>query len=383
MAGMFYSLKETAEKLNKTEEEVKEIVKQGKLREFRDGPNLLFKVDEVEALMSDTDIMGTQEPSAPIQEPSAPIQEPSAPTQEPSAPTQEPSAPSQEPSAPSKEQADADEEILLAPEPAEATPEEKGSLTNADTVLAPGGTDVLGATDAASKTAGGAEDTAGQAEAGPDETFLVSSDETSVDSSAEASLEKIEEDVSLDSFGSGSGLLDLSLQADDTSLGGILDEIYAPEGEEQPQPAEPASAMDVAAETEQMLSDQTFDTSQPSVVQTQPPAAAAYLEPKSDVLSNAFGLMLFLPLLAVFYTAVVAVAAFSGMTPVILGKIQGVIWYVLIGLAVAAGLVVGVAFMLTKGTEKAAAKPKAKKQKEPKVKKEKRPKKKKEKKPKA
>ena len=30
----------------------------------------------------------------------------------------------------------------------------------------------------------------------------------------------------LDSFGSGSGLLDLSLQADDTSLGGILDEIY-------------------------------------------------------------------------------------------------------------------------------------------------------------
>ncbi len=338
MAGMFYSLKETAEKLNKTEEEVKEIVKQGRLREFRDGPNLLFKVDEVEALMSDTDIMGTQEPSAP-----------------------------------SKEQADADEEILLAPEPAEVTPEEKGSLTDADTVLAPGGTDVLGATDAASKTAGGAEDTAGQAEAGPDETFLVSSDETSVDSSAEASLEKIEEDVSLDSFGSGSGLLDLSLQADDTSLGGILDEIYAPEGEEQSQPAEPASAMDMAAETEQMLSEQTFDTSKPSVVQT--PSAAAYLEPKSDVLSNAFGLMLFLPLLAVFYTAVVAVAAFSGMTPAILGKIQGVIWYVLIGLAVAAALVVGVAFMLTKGAGGAAVKPKAKKQKEPKVKKEKRPKK--------
>ena len=44
MAGMFYSLQEAAEKLNKTEEELKQIVKEGKLREFRDGPNLLFKV---------------------------------------------------------------------------------------------------------------------------------------------------------------------------------------------------------------------------------------------------------------------------------------------------------------------------------------------------
>ena len=52
MAGMFYSLQEAAEKLNKTEEEIKQIVQEGKLRVFRDGPNLLFKVEEVEALMS-------------------------------------------------------------------------------------------------------------------------------------------------------------------------------------------------------------------------------------------------------------------------------------------------------------------------------------------
>jgi len=53
MAGMFYSLQEAAEKLNKTEEEIKQIVQEGNLREFRDGPNLLFKVEEVEALMSE------------------------------------------------------------------------------------------------------------------------------------------------------------------------------------------------------------------------------------------------------------------------------------------------------------------------------------------
>ena len=51
MAGMFYSLQETIEKLNKTEEEIKQIVAEGKLREFRDGPSLLFKVEEVEALI--------------------------------------------------------------------------------------------------------------------------------------------------------------------------------------------------------------------------------------------------------------------------------------------------------------------------------------------
>ena len=53
MAGMFYSLQEAAEKLNKTEDEIKQLVQEGKLREFRDGTNLLFKVDEVEALISD------------------------------------------------------------------------------------------------------------------------------------------------------------------------------------------------------------------------------------------------------------------------------------------------------------------------------------------
>jgi len=57
MAGMFYSLKEAAEKLGITAEKIEELVKEGRLREFSDGPNVLYKVDEVEALMSDTGIL--------------------------------------------------------------------------------------------------------------------------------------------------------------------------------------------------------------------------------------------------------------------------------------------------------------------------------------
>mgnify|MGYP000123671094 CR=1 FL=1 len=52
MAGMFYSLEEAAAKLKVSTEQVEQLVKEGRLREFRDGSNVLFKVDEVESLMS-------------------------------------------------------------------------------------------------------------------------------------------------------------------------------------------------------------------------------------------------------------------------------------------------------------------------------------------
>jgi len=91
-------------------------------------------------------------------------------------------------------------------------------LTDADTALTGLGTSVLGETD--------------KDYAITDDTMA----ETAIPTGAggttpEVPLEEIEGDVNLDSFGSGSGLLDLSLQADDTSLGGILDEIYTAEDE--------------------------------------------------------------------------------------------------------------------------------------------------------
>src|SRR3972149_3286947 len=56
MAGMFYTLQEAAEKLNKTEEEVKQIIEQGKLRGFRDGPSIFLKIDEVETFVSEESV---------------------------------------------------------------------------------------------------------------------------------------------------------------------------------------------------------------------------------------------------------------------------------------------------------------------------------------
>jgi hypothetical protein len=390
MAGMFYSLQEAAEKLNKTEEELKQIVKEGKLREFRDGPNLLFKVEEVEALMSDTGVMPseqvpepealepeaaaleTPEPealepeAAALETPEPEALEPEALSLEaPSPETPESEAPAledleEEPLVPLEQAADSSE-ILLEPET--GAPVAPSELTDADTALTGEGISVLGETDSDYQVT--------------DDTLA----ETAVPAGTapEVPLEEIEEDVNLDSFGSGSGLLDLSLQADDTSLGGILDEIYMAEGEgQEPAPAEvgSGSAAAVAAEGEQMLVEE-----EPVAPQLAPDVSVAlarpYIEAAPDMQSNTLGMLLFLPLVVVLYTTVVAVAGLKGVTPSILAGIQGLIWYIMGGVAVLAVLVTGAAFMLGggNGTVKAAKKPKKPKPKKaPKAKKEKKPK---------
>jgi len=302
MAGMFYSLQEVSQKLGKTEEEVKEIVKTGRLREFRDGPNLLFKVDEVEALMADTSIMASKESSTGTEEPETD-----------------------------------NDWVPEATEPTEAIAED-GELTGADTAIAGDGIDVLGGTDSGYQLA---DDTKG---------------ETSAASGEEASLEEIEEDVNLDTFGSGSGLLDLSLQADDTSLGGILDEIYTPEGDESKKAGGSGSAMEVAAEAEQMLAEDEIAATQLGMEGS---AARAYIEPEPDMLSNALGIMLFLPLLVIVYTIIVTIAGFNDV--IILGKIQGMIWYIMLAAAIVAFLIVGAASVFTGKSDKVSKKKKAKK----------------------
>ncbi len=304
MAGMFYSLQETAEKLNMTAEQVKKLVSEGRLREFRDGSNVLFKVDEVEVLMSDTSTVASKE------------------------------------TLPGAEQGTGGDEISLEPETTEDVAA-ASELGDADTAVAAHGISVLGETDSEYQLT--------------DDTLS----ETKKGTTGGASLEEIEENVNLDTFGSGSGLLDLSLQADDTSLGGILDEIYSPEGGEVQEAGEAAPAAELAAEPEQMLPEEEIAGPQPAPEAL--PIAQAYIEPEPDMISNAFGIMLFLPLLAVVYTAIVAVTGFSDVTPAILEKIQGMIWYVVVGIAVAAILIVGLAFMLGGKTGKVAKKQKTKK----------------------
>jgi len=447
MAGMFYSLQEAAERLNKTEEELQQIVKDGKLREFRDGPNLLFKIDEVEALMPEIAAVPSEEAPAPeilqpeppeleipeieaptpeeaapeiaepealesetpehevpelemptseelaaeIPEPEPPqldipeLEIPQQPTPEgfgaeilepegleaetpeleipePEAPTpEEPTAEIPEPEVPVSEGTEPSDmdEILLAP--GTGIPAVPSELTDADTALTGEGINVLGETD---RDYDVTDDTMAETVGGTGATGTVGSA-----SSSEASLEEIESDVNLDSFGSGSGLLDLSLQADDTSLGGILDEIYTADESEEEEPAEAGTVEEVVAEADQIAED--FAAPQPSLDMA---LAGATFEVPPDKQSNILGGLLFLPILILLYTAIAAVSGLRGVASSAVSAVQSNIWYVVIGLTVAALGVVGAAFTLGKDTSDAAKK--TKKAKKPKkVKKPKEPKK--------
>src|SRR5215212_6143603 len=53
MAKMFYTLDEARAALGKNEEEIKQYAREGRLREFRDGPRLMFKADQVEQLKNE------------------------------------------------------------------------------------------------------------------------------------------------------------------------------------------------------------------------------------------------------------------------------------------------------------------------------------------
>jgi hypothetical protein len=190
----------------------------------------------------------------------------------------------------------------------------------------------------------------------------------------EASLEEIEEDVNLDSFGSGSGLLDLSLQADDTSLGGILDEIYTTEGQEGAAPEGLGMTEDMVAEADQLPID---NMGAEAFGETAPVMTSAFTEAAPDAESNTFGAILFIPLGILIYTTIVVWAAVMGVAPFILTSIQGLIWILMGGACVASMVVAGVAY--TKGSDR-PAKPKKIKEKKPRPKKEKKKKEKKSKK---
>jgi hypothetical protein len=58
MAKMFYTLDEAKAALGKNEEEIKQLSREGRLREFRDGPRLMFKADQVDALKNEISSSG-------------------------------------------------------------------------------------------------------------------------------------------------------------------------------------------------------------------------------------------------------------------------------------------------------------------------------------
>ena len=301
MAEDYYNLDEVIEKLGKSKDEIKKLVDDDKLHEYRGGPKPLYKVAEVDALLSEISEMDTVTGGSAVE---------------------------------------------LVPDETEKTSEtppdlsggiDLGELTGADTTVGTSGINVLGDTDDEYKLTG---DTEG-------ETRIVELEEPADE------LGSLDGDLSMDSVGSGSGLLDLSLQADDTSLGAVLDDILPTAGEIEIAPAD-EEEVGVAEEA-----DKIFEEAEPEVVM---PVAAEhavmprYVEPEADAVSNSCGIALVVPLLAMIYATIVLMAGFKGIAPAILKSVEGIIWYIVIGMAVVVVCIIGFAAFLggPKGKDKKA-----------------------------
>jgi len=317
MASTYYKMSEVMNKLRKSEPDVQELIKQGKLRQYMDAGKPVFKVDEVDKLAEE--IVGLELTSGGSE---------------------------------IELKLDETGEIELLPDD-EVKPKESeggfglsqmGDLTSADTKVGTVGLNILSGTDDAYKLT---EDTRA-------ETRVADAED----------VEGLGGDANLESFGSGSGLLDLSLQADDTSLGAVLDDIL---------PTAADGAGDIAAEP---LADEEALVAQPEEL-TSPAAktsgqtgiaagfaAGAGAAPQlvaivpEDPTSNMYGAMMFLPVLAMVLAGIVLTAALRDVNPSITkmlteSMIAGVsmVWYIVGGLAVAVLIIW--ALSATGGTKKA------------------------------
>lgn len=182
MAKPFYSIEEVCRKLNRDADGVKALVREGSLREFRDAGKVFFKAEDVDKLAGGgaSNRSGTGE-------------------------------------------------ITL--EPAD---DELPTLADSR-----GGTSIIGlapAEDDKAKTKSGTVISASGIGVFDDDELEIDADPMA---KTQITTEGAGDVVSLEGTGSGSGLLDLTREADDTSLGAeLLDEIYP--GEEESAPAKPA-----------------------------------------------------------------------------------------------------------------------------------------------
>ena len=335
MAGTFYSIQEVVEKLGKTEEQIKELVKDGKLREFRDGAKLLYKTKEVDAMALES------EPEVESADPvdSAVVLSPDGTGQV----TLEPDDTTTDDDSIMLEETSLEETAVEDGDKKEKTAAltdiaslsdidaDLGDMTKADTGITSIGINVLAETDDGYKLT---DDTLG-------ETNLAESSEE---------LSSLGDDLNLDTAGSGSGLLDLSLQADDTSLGAVLDDIL-PAADQEPAGVGIGDGQDDGEVVEKIF-DQPDEADVPPAFE--PASAVRYVAAEPDAVGNACGIAMFLPLIALIYAAVVVIATFKGIIPAALTGIVGIVWYIAGGMAFVTIAIIGIAALM--GNKKAAAK---------------------------
>jgi hypothetical protein len=273
MAKAFYSMEEVCELLGKSQNDVKRLVQDGALREFRDAGKVFFKAEDVNKLSGGE--ASTSGDSGEIM--LEPASEPELPTL-----------------------ADTEGTSVIGLEPvdeSEAAPERRGPGA------APSGIDVF------------------------DDDEL----EIDADPMAETQITATPavDQVSLEGSGSGSGLLDLTREADDTSLGAeLLDEIYP--GEEETVEAAPATEQP-AAEMEAEEAPEEEPEPVVKVVETTAPLVGMTV---GDPAEGLFSGLMVGALLVLLVAGSVVAGILQGFLPDYARLLSNNFWYLLIGAVV-------------------------------------------------
>lgn len=395
MADVLYNMQQAQEKLGLDEETLRQWMRQGKLRYFQDGGKVMFKADEIDRLVaeagletpgqevtaSDSDAfdmltedvgMGSSLGIDDSGEPIALTPEDSALAGGPDGMLDMMGQGTGEPIALTPE--DSSEQISLAGD----TDQAMGLTGEGSGAGAPGG-DLTGSQSGSSigLMPGDSADQISLDDTTPgddkDDTVVTTHGVNVMDDSSEDMeladpmaqtqiAPDLDDQVDLDSSSSGSGLLDLSREADDTSLGAeLLEEIYpgADEGAVETQAPE---GLQMAAQMDSFASASQMQATPPQFVT----AISAY-----DTTSGVYGVVMVVPLLVLMALAALTAAQIGGAMPQIVSDISGIIWYVVGGAALVTIGILGVGVMVA-GRSSSPAAPKEKKaRKEKKVKKKK------------
>ena len=271
MAKMFYTLEEVAAKLKKTPDEVKAMAKSGQIQEFRDRDKLMFKVDQIDLFA------GSDEESGEVH----------------------------------LELEDTSSSSAIGLTGSGLDLKDETGIGLADSREGTG----ISVFDTDHGSAGSSHGSA--APLGGSGVADAVSGETQV------GAEAIDDELSLESVGSGSGLLDLTRESDDTSLGAeLLEEVYAGDGNIEI-PANASGLFEAPA------ADAVGDD-----VRRAPAAAMPIMVEAYDGAGSGLGAGLLIGALAAMVClAIVAFVGINGATPGLATTFAGNIWMWTGGLA--------------------------------------------------
>ncbi len=320
MAKLFYTMTETCNRLGKTEDEVREMAKSGQLEEMRDGDEVMFKRQQIDLLAGD----------------------------------------------PEPGELDLDIDLsgsgssmnlgLSDSSDAGDAPAQAGKNPTED-IPAPGGSSGYGMSDSGTGLGlgGGASglDLGGSgfgfdlgdsgsaagldlSDSGHGSGIHAAFEGGEDDDSAETRVaDAVDEELSLESVGSGSGLLDLTRESDDTSLGAeLLEEVW--EGGESGAFGASASGLFETSDAEQSSQDPATESAPMGL-----PAVAMMQEYDGKWSGTGIGLLLG-SIVAMITISVMLVTSIMGVTPKLATMVTGdlMIWVGGIAcFAVLAGLV--------------------------------------------